>query len=117
MDQKQNTRGWQKTRQIESFGRKIKSKTKSATIKTDVGHKFNANRRRERKNAPHLTADHLGRQIVGRAAQRKRAVLDDLGKAEIGDLEVSLMRTEKNRKKIRRVEKNKIQKNKNEISL
>ena len=45
---------------------------------------------RTQSGRPHLTADDLGRQIVGRAAQRERAVLDHLGKAEIGHLEVTL---------------------------
>ena len=35
-----------------------------------------------------LARDDLGREVVGRAAQRPRAFVDDLGEAEVGDLEV-----------------------------
>ena len=36
-----------------------------------------------------LVRDDLGREVLGRAAERPRAVLDKLGEAEVDDLQVA----------------------------
>jgi len=39
-----------------------------------------------------LGLDDLGREVLGRAAQRVRAILDELGEAKVGDLDVPFAR-------------------------